>query len=61
MAQIEVKMGWILYLNEQYSAAERQISYALELDPTNLEAIKTEDVALLKLGIKWVKRELFNK
>jgi hypothetical protein len=32
-----------------------------EMDPTHLEAVQTEDVALLKLGIKWVKRELFGK
>lgn len=32
-----------------------------EIDPTNLEAIKTEDVALLEFGLKWVKRELFNE
>lgn len=37
IAQIRVKMAWILYVNDQFEAAKRQISYALELDGDNLE------------------------
>jgi tetratricopeptide (TPR) repeat protein len=37
IAQIRVKMAWILYVNDQYDAAKRQVDYALEMDSGNLE------------------------
>ena len=32
-----------------------------EMEPAMIEAIKTDDVALLEFGIEWVKRELFGQ
>jgi tetratricopeptide (TPR) repeat protein len=37
LAEIRVKISWILYLDGEYEAAARELRYALDLDPRNLE------------------------
>ena len=38
---------------------ENNLLGEVEMEPDRMEAIKTDDVELLKFGIEWVKRELF--
>ncbi len=37
LAEIRVKIAWILFLDGEYDASARQLGYALDLDPENLE------------------------
>ena len=34
------KIGYIHFLNENYSEARHELEYSLELDPGNMEALK---------------------
>jgi hypothetical protein len=40
---------------------EKGILNDLDLDPGVLEAIKTDDEALLRFGLQWIKETLFSK
>ena len=37
LSEIRVKIAWILFLDGEYEAAARELRYALEMDPENLE------------------------
>jgi hypothetical protein len=39
---------------------ENNLLDEIEMEPAMIEAIKTDDVELLKFGIEWVKQEMFD-
>jgi len=38
---------------------EKNLHADMQIDQTQMQAAQTDDAALLKIGIQWVKRELF--
>ena len=63
---LDIKSRYIFHLalydldNFRFQIFEKKLLADMEIDRPEMEKAQTDDVALLKIGIQWAKRELFD-